>query len=164
MFSIQKNIKVNLVEKLNYYKVNLDLTYKNYSYFIVDGVKKSFYYDIDNIIFVTSIGNIFLDKSSINIGNPFIFYCLTSNYKNNIPKFLRSFKNFILEDIDIFLDPKSFDNILKKINQNEVNIFVVFFDIDSNFSWPINEHIENYTTYLMLKLEAFYIYLSLIHI
>ncbi len=162
--TINSNLKVNLLENLNYYKLNKNLNYKGFNYYIVDGIKKSFFYDIDKFLFLSVIGNISVIKNNLQFGNPFIFYCLSSYYKKNFPALLKTSikESILIEDIDILKFPENFSTILKDIDLNRINIFIVFFNITSDFTWPITDYLENYSTYLMLSLESFYIY-SLFH-
>ncbi|MCX7870010.1 MAG: hypothetical protein N2485_00305 [bacterium] len=162
--TIKPNIKVNLLENLSYYKINKNINYKEFNYYIVDGVKKSFFYDIDKFVFLTVIGYVSIVKERLQFGNPFIFYSLSSYYRQNLPKLLKNYiKEYILiENIDILKSVENLNTILKNIDLNRTNMFIVFFEINSDFTWPINEYLENYTTYLMLSLESFYIY-SLFH-
>lgn len=162
--TIKPNIKVNLLENLSYYKINKNNNYKEFNYYIVDGIKKSFFYDIDKFIFLSVIGYISVVKENLQFGNPFIFYCLSSYYKKNLPKLIKNYikEHILIENIDILKSVENLNIILKNIDLNKINVFIVFFDINSDFTWPINEYLENYTTYLMLSLESFYIY-SLFH-
>ncbi|MGC8734332.1 MAG: hypothetical protein ACP5RD_04745 [bacterium] len=160
------NIKVQLLENLNYYPIEMkDLIYKNFSYYIVDAVKKSIIFDLERNLFISVIGSVFIQDNFIKFSNPFIFYCFSSYYKNNLSKLLNQFfKDYIIIDnIELLNNVNDFHKILSKIELNKNNIFIIFFDIPQDFIWPINEYLENYTTYLMLNLEAFFIYFLLYH-
>jgi hypothetical protein len=160
------NVKVNLLEELNYYPIiKEDFNYLDFNYFIVDAVKKSIFLNLDKNLFISIAGYVLLKKNQISFSNPFIFYCFNSYYKNNLPKFINfSINHFILiENIEDLRDINNFNNIVKKINLEKTNTFIVFFDIEENIYWPISEYLENYTTYLMLNLESFFIYSLIYH-
>jgi len=160
------NVKVNLLEKLNYYPiVKENFKHLDFNYFIVDAVKKSIFLDLDKNLFISVVGYVLLEKNQISFSNPLVFYCFNSYYKNNLPKFINSsIKDFILiENIEYLKDINNFNNIIKKINLEKSNTFIVFFDIEENLYWPISEYLENYTTYLMLNLESFFIYSLIYH-
>lgn len=162
------NVKVELLENIGYYPIEIkSVNYKDFGYFIVDAVKKSLFFDLEKNLFISVIGYVFIQNNIIKFSNPFIFYCFNSYYKNNFNKLIdKIFKDYIkdyiiIDNIEFLNNVDYFDKILSKIEVNKSNIFVIFFDIPRDFTWPINEYLENYTTYLMLNLEAFFIYFLL---